>query len=387
VPGVKDAGSGLMQCCICGNVTIFPVEYIVNGIALGLFMGLKGGMAGPRGGAGTASEPRMLPIPGPLMILPSAGKIWPSSNPGVFVGTPLTSRQEIWSSVTEFCDGASGVGATGWFWASAPREEGRACGSCFGDTASEGGVGRVGCGAGDCGNAKFSKTGRDAPRLSRGGLGAGRVASLAGARLRQRSGSWADGVVCCFSTAGACRAIAGGCATSTGARIRVMFCCWLLEASAGVPGCCGISTSFWAVSHLFLTGFDEMNWSSSSAADLLVGTVFSLVPTLLGGTAPFGGTGSSSLEGEDMLSKTQGLWKFRVMAVSMQGKVTQDRSNVRLYLGLSKAKPSPLVCTRDLARRGSERGETHVLAALLLHHAGAHDASLPWKGHLGGLCT
>jgi hypothetical protein len=45
---------------------------------------------------------------------PSAEKTWLTSKPGVFVGVPLKSRQEIWSSVTEFSEEGLGVGMKEW---------------------------------------------------------------------------------------------------------------------------------------------------------------------------------------------------------------------------------------------------------------------------------
>jgi hypothetical protein len=65
---------------------ILPVEYMVKGMALCVLSGLRDG---------TGIELPALPRPRPPMMPPSAEKMRLRSNPGVLVGTPLKSRQEI----------------------------------------------------------------------------------------------------------------------------------------------------------------------------------------------------------------------------------------------------------------------------------------------------
>lgn len=94
---VNGAPSWLWQCA-GGIGTILPVEYMVNGIALGLMDGLKVGIPGD--GLPFLFMPRLPMMP------PSAENILLTSNPGVVVGIPLKLRQEIWPIPTDFCTGS-----------------------------------------------------------------------------------------------------------------------------------------------------------------------------------------------------------------------------------------------------------------------------------------
>ena len=86
--------------CICAIGTKLPVEYMAKGMAFWDLNTLAADVAVPA-----------VFIPRPPMMPPSETKTRLASNPGVLVGTPLTSRQEISPIVTEFCDGGAGVGA------------------------------------------------------------------------------------------------------------------------------------------------------------------------------------------------------------------------------------------------------------------------------------
>jgi hypothetical protein len=90
----KGAGGWLLLCVgIIG--TRLPVEYMANGVA---FWPAKGWIGDDDWVVGLISAP-----PTALMRPPSAEKMRLRSSPGVFVGMPLKSRQEIWSRVTEVC--------------------------------------------------------------------------------------------------------------------------------------------------------------------------------------------------------------------------------------------------------------------------------------------
>ena len=152
----------------------------MNGIRLcGVFAGL---IVGPCVGLAA------LPNPTLPMMPPSIEKTWPRSNPGVFVGVPLKSRQEIWSSVTEFSEEVLGAGKEeSLMLALASGGARQTCGSCLGEMASECRGGWVCFGADDCGKANFSKTGSDLPRVSSVESSVGALAWLASYMLRWRS--------------------------------------------------------------------------------------------------------------------------------------------------------------------------------------------------------
>ena len=94
----------------CGGIigTRLPVEYILNGIAFGLVKGFVEG-----DGGGIAKD--MSATPTELMRPPSVEKMRFTSNPGVLVGMPLKSRQEIWSSVIDGSGVGVGEGGRAWF--------------------------------------------------------------------------------------------------------------------------------------------------------------------------------------------------------------------------------------------------------------------------------
>jgi hypothetical protein len=125
----KEAGARALPCVsIIG--TRLPVEYMANGMA---FWPLKGLVGDGDWVVGVISA-----TPTALMRPPSAEKMRLTSNPGVFVGMPLKSRQEIWSRVTEVCETGLGAGGGAWFvFTPASDAAEKAWGSCLGEMASE----------------------------------------------------------------------------------------------------------------------------------------------------------------------------------------------------------------------------------------------------------
>lgn len=126
--------------CVGIMGTRLPVEYMANGMAFWPVNGLAGD--------GDWVVGVMSPTSVALMRPASAEKMWLTSNPGVFVGMPLKSRQEIWSRVTEACDAVFVTGGGVWsVFTVAAEAVGKDWGSCLGDMASESRRGSNGKGA------------------------------------------------------------------------------------------------------------------------------------------------------------------------------------------------------------------------------------------------
>jgi hypothetical protein len=290
---------------------------MVKGIALWLVRGLKGG--GAEAGIGRGLELVSSPTQRPLRIPPSAEKTRLTSKPGVLVGTPLKSRHDIWSRVTVGCDEALGPEPMGWSRViSPPDDDGSTCGSCLGEMGSECRGGMVEAGGNDSGKEKLSRAGADVPRFS-SSASEPAIFIPSPQALRQRSAIWAAGTgggVVGFGVGG-------------GGAIRMGF------------------SGFCSVNRLFLTGLDEMNSISSSAAGLLAGVTGrgpsdSVLP---GGAGSWGCSGCSSFGGEDMFTRDEGARSKIPKGFGETGEKLsawrRDRKNGRIYAWAVKARPPP----------------------------------------------